>query len=146
MSETQPGQQGGQAAEEPTAFDVIGGAPRLKALVDRFYALMDSEPEFAVIRQLHPADLAGSNEKLYFFLTGWLGGPPLYAHKYGHPMLRARHLPYAIGSTERDQWMACMSRAMADTGIDGELGDALRDALSKTADWMRNKAGDSPQF
>ena len=89
MSEQEQGQQG-EADKEPTAYDVVGGAARLKALVDRFYVLMDSEPEFAVIRRLHPADLAGSNDKLYTFLSGWLGGPPLYVHKYGHPMLRAR--------------------------------------------------------
>ena len=96
MSEQEQGQQG-EADKEPTAYDVVGGAARLKALVDRFYVLMDSEPEFAVIRRLHPADLAGSRDKLYLFLSGWLGGPPLYAEKYGHPMLRARHLPFAIG-------------------------------------------------
>ena len=68
--------------------------PRCGALVDRFYDLMDETPEFYVIRKLHPQDLAGSREKLFMFLSGWLGGPPLYVEKHGHPMLRARHLPF----------------------------------------------------
>ena len=145
MSEAdQAGQQGqsGEAGQSATtAYEVLGGEARLKALVDCFYALMDSEPEYQVIRKLHPPSLAGSNDKLFLFLTGWLGGPPVYVQKYGHPMLRARHLPFAIGIAERDQWMSCMTRAMQEEGIDGELGEALRDALAKTADWMRNQPG-----
>ena len=124
-----------------TAYEILGGEAKLKALVDRFYALMDSEPEYAGIRTLHPPSLAGSNEKLYLFLTGWLGGPPIYVEKFGHPMLRARHLPFAIGESELDQWMSCMRRALAETEIDPQLSAALDDALSKTADFMRNKAG-----
>ena len=75
-------------------YDLLGGDATVRRLVDRFYDLMDSVPEHYVIRKLHPADLAGSREKLYLFLSGWLGGPQLYAEKFGHPMLRARHLPY----------------------------------------------------
>ena len=83
----------------------MGGEPRVRELVDRFYDLMDAVPEYYGIRKMHPADLAGSRDKLYRFLSGWLGGPPLYMETYGHPMLRARHLPYAIGSAERDAWL-----------------------------------------
>ncbi len=122
-------------------YERLGGDAKLKALVARFYALMDSEPEYAGIRQLHPPLLAGSIEKLYMFLSGWLGGPPLYMEKHGHPMLRARHLPFAIGESERDQWMSCMTRAMAEEGVDIQLREFLLNALFKTADWMRNKAG-----
>ena len=134
--------------DEPgqTAYDLLGGDAALRALVDRFYQLMDTEPGYAVIRKLHPASLAGSNDKLYRFLSGWMGGPSLYVEKYGAPMLRARHLPYPIGSPERDQWLSCMDRAMAECALPPELAEALRDAFFRTADWMRNKPGDLPDM
>jgi hemoglobin len=126
---------GAQAAP----YELLGGEARLRSLVERFYALMDGEPGYYGIRKLHPADLAGSADKLFMFLSGWLGGPPLYVEQYGHPRLRARHLPYAIASAERDQWMACMRRAMEDEGVSPALRDALLEALQGTADWMRNR-------
>ena len=122
-------------------YDSLGGDAAVRRLVDRFYDLMDSVPEYYVIRKLHPADLAGSREKLYLFLSGWLGGPPLYAEKYGHPMLRARHLPFAIGLAERDAWLACMRQAMKDCAVEAGMQMGLMDSLFKTADWMRNKEG-----
>lgn len=127
-----------------TPYQRLGGEARLRALVDRFYALMDGVPEYYGIRKLHPASLAGSADKLFMFLSGWLGGPSLYVERYGHPRLRARHLPYPIGSPERDQWMACMGRAMEEEGVEPGLREALLDALSGTADWMRNRPDDVP--
>ena len=85
--------------------------------------------------------LESAREKLYLFLSGWLGGPPLYADRYGHPMLRARHLPFAIGIVERDQWMACMAQAMQELEVPAELRAGLEQAFFKTADWMRNRPG-----
>jgi hemoglobin len=122
-----------------TAYELIGGAESIRQLVDRFYDLMELEPAYAVIRQLHPADLSASRDKLYLFLTGWMGGPDLYQEKYGHPMLRARHLPFPIGSTERNQWLACMQRAMDEVAIDSLLKARLHESFFATADWMRNK-------
>jgi hemoglobin len=122
-----------------TPYEMVGGDAKVRQLVERFYELMNTAPEFNAIRALHPPTLEGSTEKLYLFLSGWLGGPALYADKFGHPMLRARHLPFTIGEAERDQWMACMTRAMEDVGIEPALRDALRDAFFKTADWMRNR-------
>ena len=75
------------------------------------------------------------------FLSGWMGGPQLFVEKFGHPMLRRRHLPFAIGESERDQWMACMMAAMHETGISLELQKELGQAFWKTADFMRNKDG-----
>ena len=72
---------------------------------------------------------------------GWLGGPPLYEQEFGHPRLRARHLPFAIASNERDQWMTCMTRAMADVGLDEKLRNRLAQSFFQTADWMRNTEG-----
>jgi hemoglobin len=122
-------------------YERLGGDANVRALVARFYDLMDAEAAFAGIRALHPAELGPAREKLYLFLSGWLGGPQLYAQKFGHPMLRARHLHAAIGVAERDQWLACMSRAMADTGIEEGLRRELYNAFFKTADWMRNREG-----
>ena len=122
-------------------YEVLGGEAAVRGLVDRFYDLMDLEPAFAGIRVLHPGDLAGSRDKLFWFLSGWLGGPDLYQSRFGHPRLRARHLPYAIGIAERDQWMACMVQAMQEQALDPALAQRLAESFFGTADWMRNKGG-----
>jgi hemoglobin len=125
--------------ERTTAYALIGGAEPIRQLVDRFFDLMELEPAYAVIRQLHPADLSTSRDKLNLFLTGWMGGPELYQEKYGHPKLRARHLPFPIGSIERNQWLDCMQRAMDEVAIDALLKARLHESFFATADWMRNK-------
>src|SRR6185312_10181362 len=104
---------GATDARQPTPFEMLGGLEGVRALVDRFYDLMDLEPEFAELRALHPTTLEGSRDKFAWFLTGWLGGPDLYVERFGHPRLRMRHFPYAIGIRERDQWLTCMGLAMA---------------------------------
>jgi hemoglobin len=124
-----------------TPFEQLGGEDGVRALVDRFYDLMDLESAFAGIRALHPATLEGSRDKLHWFLCGWLGGPSHYIERFGHPMLRARHLPYAIGISERDQWLACMTQAMQERGVDEALASQLAQAFFGTADWMRNQGG-----
>ena len=126
---------------EKPPYEMIGGDAAVRRLVDRFYDLMDETPEYYVIRKLHPQDLSGSREKLFMFLSGWLGGPQLYVQKHGHPMLRARHLPFAIGVAERDAWLACMKQSMESCELDPELRKWLLQALSGTADWMRNREG-----
>lgn len=124
-----------------TPYEQIGGEAAVRALVKRFYELMDTLPEAYGIRKLHPADLAGSEDKLYLYLTGWLGGPQLYVEKFGHPRLRGRHMPFPIGDTERDQWMLCMREAMQEVVADAALRAKLDKALTDLADFMRNKAG-----
>jgi hemoglobin len=125
-----------------TPYTLIGGAQGVRALVERFYDYMDSLPEARGVRDLHARSLRASREKLYLFLSGWLGGPPLYARKHGHPMLRRRHLPFAIGRAERDQWLLCMDRALADMDLDPALRDGLREAFLRTAEHMRNRPED----
>ena len=124
-----------------THFEAIGGEEKIRSLVNRFYDLMDAQPEAAHIRALHPEDLSGSREKLFLFLVGWMGGPPLYVTKHGHPRLRARHLPFAIGTRERDEWLWCMNRAMKEEQISESLIEQLQRAFSQTADFMRNQEG-----
>jgi len=125
--------------DEGTPFELIGGEDGVRGLVDRFYDLMDSAPEAAGIRSLHPESLDSSREKLRFFLTGWMGGPPLFVERIGPPMLRARHLPFPIAEKERDAWLWCMDRALDEQDMPGPLRDFLRERLHALADHMRNR-------
>ncbi|RYZ12533.1 MAG: globin [Comamonadaceae bacterium] len=129
-----------------TPFEWIGGEPRVRALVDRFYDLMELEPAYADLRGVHGNTLDNARERLFWFLCGWLGGPQHYTDRFGHPMLRARHLPqqiggHSIGIRERDQWLACMDQAMGECGVDDALRTRLRQSFFQTADWMRNRGG-----
>ncbi len=128
-----------EALPTPTAYTLLGGDARVRELVDRFYDLMDLEPAYAELRAAHGTTLDDARDKLYWFLSGWLGGPSLYIERFGHPRLRARHLPFAIGIKERDQWVACMSQAMVDLQVPDALVQRLQQAFMQTADWMRNK-------
>jgi len=119
-------------------FDLIGGAANTRALVDHFYDRMEQDPAFAKIRNMHPANLERSREKLYMFLSGWLGGPQLYIERFGHPRLRRRHLPFPIDEQARDQWLACMNHALLRTGVPDELAEMLRRQFAQVADFMRN--------
>lgn len=122
-----------------TPYELLGGERRLRELVERFYYGMDTLPEAREIRRMHPDDLSISIEKLFMFLSGWLGGPSLYIEQYGHPRLRARHLPVSIGKPERDQWLMCMERAMDRLEVEGKLRQQLSAAFERTADHMRNR-------
>ncbi len=124
-----------------TAFELLGGEAPVRQLVDRFYDLMDLEPDYAALRAVHPPTLDSARDKLFWFLCGWLGGPNHYIERYGHPRLRARHLPYRIGIRERDQWLDCMGRAMRELGVAAALQPRLAQAFAQTADWMRNVGG-----
>jgi hemoglobin len=123
-----------------TPFEALGGADGVRALVNRFYDLVESSPEAATIRRLHAVSLESSREKLTLYLTGWTGGPQLYLERYGHPMLRARHLPFSIGVRERDEWLWCMERALDAHAMPGEVREFLRGKLRPLADHMRNRA------
>ena len=126
---------------QPIPYDLIGGEPVVRGLVDRFYDLMDLEPRYAALRAAHGTELSGARQKLFMFLSGWLGGPPLYTQEHGHPRLRMRHMPFSIGVLERDQWVACMDQAMGEVGIEPTLRARLKASFMQTADWMRNRAG-----
>lgn len=130
-----------QPTTETTPFELIGGEAVVRGLVDRFYDLMDLEPAYRELREMHPSSLDGSRDKLFWFLCGWLGGPQYFVERVGHPMLRARHLPFSIGIKERDQWMGCMRQAMNEVGLEPTITARLEEALAGTADWMRNRAG-----
>lgn len=121
-----------------TLFDLLGGEVGVRRLVDRFYDHMDQDPGVAPLRALHPPDLAESREKLWMFLVGWTGGPPLYMMRRGHPRLRARHLPFPVDGAAAAQWMACMRAAMDDCAVPAAAREVMEPALARLADHMRN--------
>lgn len=125
----------------PTVYQALGGTDAIHRLVDRFYELMDELPEAYAARRIHPESLAGANESLFEFLSGWFGGPNLYIEKKGHPRLRMRHAPYTIGTTERDQWMLCMRSALTEQVADEALRASVLQAFTKMADHMVNTHG-----
>ena len=124
---------------ELSLYELIGGETGLRTLVDRFYDMMDSAPEAAQIRALHPKSLELSREKLFMFLSGWSGGPSLYIERYGHPRLRQRHMPFPIGKAERDQWLWCMDKALAESPFDAQLIEYLKGRFTEIANSMQNR-------
>ncbi|MDR2216637.1 MAG: group II truncated hemoglobin [Nevskiaceae bacterium] len=131
-------------AETPALFHLIGGQATVDAMVDRFYDRMDALPEARGIRALHAADLGAIREVLKKYFAEWLGGPKRYSSERGHPMLRARHLPFPIGIAERDAWLLCMNGALDETIADAQVREHIRAAITPLADWMRNKKGEAP--
>ena len=127
--------------DAPTPYALLGGEDGIRRLVDRFYDLMDTAPEAATVRALHATSLKASREKLRLFLTGWTGGPPVYVERFGHPRLRMRHFPFAIGTRERDEWLWCMDRALAEQAMPEAVRTHLRERLHALADHMRNREG-----
>ncbi|PKY09908.1 hemoglobin-like protein [Acidithiobacillus marinus] len=125
---------------DTSPYILLGGENAVRTLVNRFYDLMDSEAQWrSPLREMHPKDLSESKEKLFLFLSGWLGGPDLYVQKFGHPRLRARHASFPVDDQARDQWMACMLRAMQEQEMPPELYEHLQTSLQRTADFMRNR-------
>lgn len=124
-----------------TPYELMGGDVGIRTLVDRFYDLMDSAPEARNVRALHATSLKASRDKLYLYLSYWTGGPATYVEQKGHPRLRMRHLPFAIGEIERDEWLWCMDRALDEHEMPVDLREALRGKLHALADHMRNREG-----
>lgn len=122
-----------------TPYERIGGETAVRQLVKYFYQTMSETPQTDLIRQLHPEDIQSSEDKLFWFLSGWLGGPQLYVEKFGHPRLRARHLPFSIGIEERDQWLYCMAQALKKMDLDPLFAEQLMASFAQTADFMRNR-------
>lgn len=125
--------------ETITLYQAIGGDDTVRALAKRFYELMDSMPEAARCRAIHPSDLSNSESKFYDYLTGYLGGPPVYIEKYGHPMLRRRHFVAPIGPAERDEWLLCFRLAMEETIANPKLRDIIWKPVEQLARHMQNQ-------
>ncbi|XOK10782.1 globin [Agrobacterium tumefaciens] len=131
------------SGETITLYEAIGGDATVRALTRRFYELMDILPEAARCRAIHPADLSGSEAKFYDYLTGYLGGPPVYVEKHGHPMLRRRHFVAPIGPAERDEWLLCFRRAMDETIENVKLREIIWTPVERLAFHMQNQEADS---
>ncbi len=124
-----------------TPYLKLGGEAALHRLTRRFYELMDELPEAWSIRQMHPVSLAGSQQSLFEFLSGWLGGPQLFVSHRGPPRLRMRHAPYAISPNARDEWLLCMRMALAEQVPDDGFRQALVMAFEQMAQHLINDAG-----
>ena len=120
-----------------TPYEALGGDVAVRALVDRFYDLVDSTAP--TLRAMLPRDDSGSRAKLYEFLSGWLGGPPLYVERRGHPRLRMRHFPFAIGEDEVAEWLRCMGGALDESGVAGGLRSFLDEQFALSARHLRNR-------
>ena len=123
--------------DHPTPYEAVGGDARVRELVDAFYDII--EEESPVLRAMLPKNTSTSRQKLYEYMSGWLGGPPLYTDKRGHPQLRMRHFPFAIGADEAEEWMRCMRSAMDRVDIDPTVREFLDSKLSPLAVHMINR-------
>jgi hemoglobin len=132
-------------AAKQSLFEWLGGAEKgaetIRNLVETFYDTMDTDPKAADLRAIHQPDLTEAREKLFMFLMGWTGGPQLYIERYGHPRLRARHMPFPIDESARDQWMYCMIKAMHTLQFEESLMKHIANQLYGVADFMRNREG-----
>ena len=122
-----------------TLYDRIGGEAGVRRLTERFYALMDELPEAAACRAIHPPSLEGSEQKLFEFLSGWLGGPQLFVERRGPPMLRRRHFAAPIGEGETEGWLLCFRRALVETVADETVRAAILPQVETMAHHMRNR-------
>ncbi len=125
--------------EQDLPYFKLGGKEGVQKLVGRFYHHMDTNPSAKSCRDLHGKSLESAAMKLEMFLSGWLGGPSLYIEKYGHPRMRKRHFPFAIGERQRDEWLLCMRDAMNDMKLDAEFDHYLWQAFRRFAEHMRNQ-------
>lgn len=130
------------SGETITLYEAIGGDDAVRKLTRRFYQLMDELPEAARCRAIHPPDLSGSEAKFYDYLTGYLGGPPVYVEKHGHPRLRSRHFGAPIGPAERDEWLLCFSRAMEEAIPNPKLREIIWPPIERLAHHMQNREED----
>ena len=125
-----------------TPFQILG-EDGIRELTSAFYDIMNELPEVAKLRAMHAENLEPMKEKLALYLTGWMGGPPRYADKYGTVCMTEPHEPYHIGPEERDQWLLCMDRALERTGASEELVEMLKVPMFRIADAVRNREGPS---
>lgn len=123
--------------DEATPFDALGGETVIRSIVDDFYDLVDADAP--TLRAMLPKDDSVSRDKLYAYLVEWTGGPALYSPDRGHPRMRARHLPFAIGPDEVDAWLRCMNQALDKNSIEGDVRVFLDDRIGSLAQHMRNE-------
>ncbi|MDJ0961644.1 MAG: group II truncated hemoglobin [Acidimicrobiia bacterium] len=138
MNDPRPAPEGNPWGPAETPYAGIGGDQSVRALADAFYDRIEAESPG--LRAMLPRNTTTSRDKLYEFLSGWLGGPQLYLEKRGHPRLRMRHFPFSIGQAETDEWVRCMELAMDDIGVDGSLRTFLSERFQMSAHHVRNES------
>lgn len=126
-------------APRPTPYDLIGGEAAVRRLADRFYEIMDSDPDAGRIRAMHGEDLAPIRQLLFEFLSGWLGGPPIYFNRPEHRCVMSAHRGLGIGEAERDEWMMCMRKAMDACALPPEMRALLDQGFARMANAMRSR-------
>ena len=124
--------------QEAALYDAAGGMAFFESLVDRFYARLASDPVLVAIYP-DPDDCAGARHRLTLFLAQYWGGPRTYDEERGHPRLRMRHAPFAIGPRERDAWLVHMHAAIDASGAPTEVAERLRSYVDMAAEAMRNR-------
>ncbi|MGI2111232.1 group II truncated hemoglobin [Shewanella frigidimarina] len=124
---------------QSNAYDLIGGDKVIRTIAHDFYQQMQTRSETQALLAMHRSPMQESEQKLYEFLSGWLGGPQLYQQKHGHPALRARHMHFAIDESMRDQWLICMRAAIQNNIKKPEHQQVIIQAISALADNMRNR-------
>lgn len=120
-------------------YDLLGGEQGVRSLCGAFYRIMDETAETQEIRAMHKESMAEIEEKLFEYLSGWLGGPRLYQERTGTVCINDPHKPFSIGEDQRDQWLLCMNKALEDIGANEEVRDMLKDPFYNIADFLRNK-------
>ena len=128
-----------EASPPPSPYQMIGGAEMVRRVVDRFYDIMDTAPEAAGIRAMHAKDLGPMRERLTDFLSGWLGGPPLYFQRSDRKCIVSAHKPYAIGGAEVDEWMFCMRKAMEESGVPEDVRTLLDKPFVRVCEAFKNR-------
>lgn len=128
-----------KSEDQISLYEMFGGEEKLKLLVSEFYKIMDTNPNYKTLREMHPEDLSSSEEKLFMFLSGWMGGPQLYITKYGHPRLRARHMPFPITQKDSKEWVNCMTEAIEKVSLGNEMKTFLTGEFDRIASFMVNK-------
>jgi hemoglobin len=126
-----------------TPYQILG-EDGVRQLANAFYDAMDELPEAKTIRAMHAPQMDLIKQKLFEYLTGWLGGPPLYFDKHDTVCLTDPHKPYPIGPDERDQWLLCMDAALEKIGASDELKAMLKDPIYQLADTVRNRDSSEP--
>ncbi|GAB3287611.1 group II truncated hemoglobin [Pseudidiomarina andamanensis] len=129
---------GKQAKGPQSIYDQLGGEPSVRAMAERFYDVMESDPRAKDLLAIHPQPMTAIRQKFFEFLSGWFGGPQLFEEKYGHPRLRARHMPFTIDVKLRDQWLFCMYQVLDEQIEDELLKMQLRQRFTQLAHHMIN--------
>ena len=122
----------------------ILGDEGIRQLANAFYDVMDELPQAETIRKMHAENMDQIKDKLCEYLTGWMGGPPVYSKKYGTVCLTDPHKPYPIGPDERDQWLLCMDKALERINASEELINMLKEPMFRIADTIRNRDTSEP--